>query len=196
MNGTPDIDLHSLAADWQAGNAPATPARQVRAYVQRRSRLLAIWTAVDAAIGCGFLAFLAHRAITHPDPLEKLAMSLLALITAGTMVFSWWNWRGTIRASAENTATFVALSAERSRRFARAGRAAWVVLALQSAVFTPWVYYRLYGGGRDATPLQELFGWGVLATMCAVMAAMVVAFQSWTRRDAAEFQNIRSELES
>jgi hypothetical protein len=195
MSGIPEIDLQSLAADWHASDVSATPADQVHAFVQRRTRLLVIWTTVDAVVGFGFLTFLVHRAATHPDPIEKLAMSLLAAIAAGAMIFVWWNWHGAIRASAENTATFIALAAERSRRFARAVRAGWVILSLQIAVFTPWIYYRLHGNGSVPTPSQELFGWGFLAAMVATAGAAIIGVQRWARRDAIAFQRIRGELE-
>jgi hypothetical protein len=146
-------------------------------------------------IGTAFLAFLVHRAVTHPDPIEKLAMGLLAAITVATMAFGIWNWRGMLRASAEDTRTFVALAAERSRRLARGVRAAWVVLAAQVAVFTPWVYYQLYAGGRKPALRIEVFGWGYLALVSGLAIVFILAVQSWSRRDAAAFEQIRRELD-
>jgi hypothetical protein len=195
MSGHSEIDLQALAADWQAPSAPATPAEQVRDHVRRRGRLFAVWASVEVLIGTGFLVFLVHRAVTHPDPIEKLAMGLLAAIAAATMAFGIWNWRGTLGASAEDTRTFVALAAERSRRLARGVRASWVVLAAQVAVFTPWVYYQLYGGGRTPPPRIEIFGWGYLILMTVLAIAFILALQSWSRRDAAAFEQIRRELD-
>jgi hypothetical protein len=194
MTGNSDTDLRALMADWQSAPAPAAPADKIRAYVARRGRLLAAWAAFDTLLGTAFLVFLIHRAVTHPDPIEKLAMGLLAAIAAATMAFAWWNLLGTLRPSADDTRTFVALSVERSRRFARNLRAAWGVLAAQAAVFTPWVYHQLYGGGRVPEDGRELFAWGFLAFMLAGAAALVVALQAWARRDAAAFEQIRREL--
>jgi RNA polymerase sigma-70 factor (ECF subfamily) len=173
---------------------PSGAADEIRAYVRRRGRLLEVWVAFDVVIGAAFLAFLLHRAVTHPDPLEKLAMGLLASITAGTMAFGWWNWRGALRASSENTRVFVELSTDRSRRFARSIKAAWVVLAAQAAVFTPWVAHRLYGIGRPPTRGEEIFGWGLLIVMLSGATVFVLAVQAWARRDAAAFERIRREL--
>jgi hypothetical protein len=195
MSGESEIDLQSLVADWQAPTAPATPAVQVRDYVRRRGRLIAVWATFEVLLGTGFLVFLANRAVTHPDSIEKVAMGLLAAITAGTMAFGWWNWRGTLRATVENTRTFITLSAERSQRVARAIRAAWVVLAAQVTVFVPWVYYRLYGDGRTPSLRHEMFGWGFLAMMVGVAVVFVLTLHAWARRDAAVFQQIRRELD-
>lgn len=194
MTGDFDTDLQTLMADWQSSQAPAAPADQVRAYVTRRGRLLAAWAAFDTLLGTAFFAFLVQRAVTHPDPIEKLAMGLLATITAATMAFAWWNLRGTLRASSQDTRTFVALSVERSRRFARNLRAAWVVLGAQAVVFTPWVYHQLYGGGRVPERGREIFAWSFLAVMLAGAAVFILGLQSWARRDAAAFEQIRREL--
>jgi hypothetical protein len=195
MSGDAELDLQRLVAEWQAAEATVTPADQIRNHVKRRSRLLTVWFWFDELVGLAFLVFLTHRAITNADPIEKLAMATLALITAGAMVFGGWNWHGALRPSAEDTRTFVAISAERSRRLARSVRAAWVVLAAQVAVFTPWVYYRLYGGGRQVPLAGEVFGWGLLAVMIGLAAVFVRLVQAWGRRDAASFEQIRRELE-
>ena len=83
MSGNSDLDLQILMHDWQAPAAPPAPADQIRRYVQRRSRLLIAWAAFDLLVGSAFLVFLLHRAVTDPDPIEKLAMGLLAAIAAG-----------------------------------------------------------------------------------------------------------------
>lgn len=195
MSGNPEIDLQALAADWQAAAPPATPAERIRDHVRRRGRLFTMWAAIEGVVGTAFLVFLVHRAATQPDPLEKLAMGLLAAITAATMTFGAWNWRGALRSSAEDTRTFVTLSAERSRRIARSVRVSWLVLAAQVAVFVPWIRHRLYGGGRTPSWELELFGWGFLALMTGLAVMFILAVQSWSRRDAAAFEQIRQELD-
>jgi hypothetical protein len=195
MSAKSEIDLQALAADWQAPEAPASPAERIREHVRRRGRMFTMWAAVEVVIGTVFLTFLGHRAVTHPDPIEKLAMGLLAAITAAAMAFGLWNWRGTLGSSAEDTRTFVALSAERSRRLARAVRAGWVLLAAQVAVFVPWVSHRLYGDGRPPSSEIELFAWGYLTVITALAVVFLLALQSWSRRDAAAFDEIRRELD-
>jgi hypothetical protein len=151
MTGQPDRELQAWMDDWQGPpSSSSSPAERIQRHVRRRSRLIAAWVAMDIAVGVGFFAFLLHRTITHPDPLEKAAMGLLALVTVGATAFGWWNWRGALRASGASVATYVALATERSRRFQRSVRAGWVILLMQMVVFTPWVAYRLYDG--DARP--------------------------------------------
>jgi hypothetical protein len=196
MTGDTEIDLQALIADWQTPPAPATPAAEIRAYAQRRSRLLVAWMTGELLIGSAVLSFLVHRISTQTDPIERLAMGLLATITAGAMAFGWWNWRGAVRASAQDTRTFVALSTERARRFARNIRASWVVLAAQAVVFIPWLRHRLYADGPAPSRTTEFATWGFLIAMLALGAVFVLALQAWARRDAAAFAQIRRELES
>jgi hypothetical protein len=62
-------------------------------------------------------------------------------------------------------------------------------------VFTPWVYHRLYAGGRDPSLASELFGWGLLTLMVTLAVVFVRVVQWWARRDAAVLQDLRRELE-
>jgi hypothetical protein len=195
MSGDSELDVQRLIGVWQAPSAASTAADDIRDYVRRRSRLLRLWFGGELAVGTAFLAFLTHRAVTHSDPVEQLAMALLALITAAAMAFGIWNWYGALDASAADTRTFVAISTARAHRLARSIRASWVVLAAQIAVFTPWVYHRLYAGGRDPSLASEVFGWGLLTMMVILAVVFILAVQWWARRDATVLRQIRRELD-
>lgn len=190
-----DRELQAWMADWQAATAQMAPAAQVRRIVRRRTWQLALWVSGEVIIGAVALTVLVHRVWTETDLLERVAMGLLALVTSGALLFTWWNWRGALGARAERTATHLALSIERSRRFARAVRAGWVLLALELAVFTPWVAYRLYGDGRAATGAVGLFAWGLLAGMTVAGATGLIALGRWTARDARVLDQLRRELD-
>ncbi|MDH4064944.1 MAG: hypothetical protein OEW19_11135, partial [Acidobacteriota bacterium] len=137
---------------------------------------------------------LLHRFWTEGDALERAAMGLLALVTAGALLFAWWNWHGMLRAPGESTVTYLELAIERARRFTRAARGGWAVLGLQVAVFTPWVAQRLYGGGRVPAPGAQLFAWGLLVGMTAVAAVGLVALGRWSAREARALDDLRAEL--
>jgi hypothetical protein len=194
MSGPIDRDWSTWTEDWLAAGEPEAPAAQIREYVRRRSRWIGIWVAADSMVGAAVLGFLLHRVVTHPDVLEKVAMGMLALITIGAVAFSWWNWRGAIRATSESTATFLDLSADRSRRLLRSIRAGWILLTLQAAVFTPWVWHRVYGNGRVPSAGQELFGWGLLVGLLGTAAIALYALRRWAIRDAQALDYLRREL--
>lgn len=180
--------------DWQAADAAAPPEESIRAFVERRTRRLVLWAAIDGVIGAGFLAFLLHRVVTHPDPIEKLAMGLLAVITVGTVAFSVWNWRGVRRSASETTRAFVSLSIERARRLRRAIQAGWIVLASEVAVFVPWVSYRLYGRGDVPSRGEERFGWGFLAAMTSLAVVFLLAMSAKASRDERTLADLREEI--
>jgi hypothetical protein len=189
-----DREWRTWSEEWLATGEPEASAVQIREYVRRRSRWIRIWIAADTIVGVPVLAFLLHRVVTHPDVLEKVAMGMLALITIGAVAFSWWNWRGAIRATSESTATFLNLSVDRSRRLLRSIRAGWIMLVLQAVVFTPWVWHRLYGDGRVPSPGQELFGWGLLAGLLGTAALALHALHAWAIRDAEALADLGREL--
>ena len=197
MTSSPDRELKAWIDDWQAGTSERPAAQQVRHYVQRRSRLLKIFAVTDTLIGVGFGAFLIHRAVTHPDPYEKVAMGLLAAIAIGATTFGWINWHGAITARGEDTATFMALAVSRARRMERSARAAWFVLGAQLAVFTPWIWHRLYGDAASQPSVaRQLASWGLLVALFSLALVFVVSVQRWSRREARIVSDLQRELDS
>ncbi len=197
MTSSPDRELKAWIDDWQAGTSERPAAQQVRHYVQRRSRLLKIFLVTDTLIGVGFGVFLIHRALTQPDPYEKLAMGLLAAIAIGATTFGWINWQGAVTARGEDTATFMALAVSRARRMERSARAAWFVLGAQLAVFTPWVWHQV-SAARPGPPsiAAQVFSWGLLIVMASLAAAFVAALQRWSHREARIVAALQRELDA
>lgn len=191
---TTDRELQHWIDDWQATDVPGAPPDAIRDYVRRRSRMLALLVASEVLVGISGLAFVSYHIYRESDWTERLAMGLLAAIIVAVLGFDWWNWRGTLRASAEDTATFVTLSMERLRRVRRALGVSWLVLAAQVLVFTPWVWYRLYAGPSAATARQQVFAWGLLIGVSAGAAVWTVLVSRWVTRDAGVLENLAQEL--
>jgi hypothetical protein len=162
--------------------------------VRQRERLLRSWLFGDIVVALGSLAFLVHRAFTQPDPIEKLAMSMLALAVVGISFFEGWNWRGGLENCAETTSTYLAIALDRSRRLQRSLRAGWPLLAAEVLVFAPWVWYQLHGDGSTPSFEQTLFGWGFLTAMVSAGALALSLLQWWVRRDAHGLEDLRREL--
>ena len=190
-------DLQEWMADWQE-EAPTvrrpSPAEEVRVHVRNRERLLFAWLAGDVVISLGVSTFLIYRALTHPDPFEKLAMGLLTLAVLAIGIFEGNNWRGARSASAETTATYLTLALDRSRRLRRSLRAGWPLLAAEVLVFIPWTWYQLHGNGATPTVERSVFGWGLLVTMTAIGGTGLLLAQRWASRDAEHLEDLRSEL--
>jgi hypothetical protein len=194
MTTSPDRELQQWIETWQADEeAPAAP-EAIRRHVARRSAMLAATVTGEVLLGAGMLAFLLHRVVTQPDPVEKVAMGLLALIALAAGGFSLWNWRGAIRSTAGTTAAFLALSADRSRRLRRAIRVGWAILAAEIAVFVPWVSHRLYGGAGSPSAGAEWFAWSFLASLTALAVALLTGLHAWARREARILDDLRREL--
>jgi hypothetical protein len=195
MTTAPDREMQQWMDAWQTDGEAAAP-DAIRRHVERRTLMLSVWVAGEIVLCAGMLAFLLHRAATDPDPVEKLAMGLLALITTGAVAFSLWNWRGSIRASTSTTSAFVALSLERSRRLRRAIYMGWGILAAEIVVLVPWVWHRLYDGPQAPSVDAERFGWGLLAGLTALAMVMLAGLHAWARREARILDELRKELEA
>ncbi|MBP6703247.1 MAG: hypothetical protein KBH14_00895 [Vicinamibacteria bacterium] len=188
--------IHEWMADWQEETTALrpSPAEEIRVHVKRRERLLIGWLAGDVVVGVGCSTLLLHRAVTHPDPAERLAMGLLFLAVLAICVFEGYNWRGALGSSAETTATHLTLALDRSRRLQRSLQAGWPLLAAEVAVFLPWTWYQLYGNGGVPAAERSVFAWGLLVAMTAIGALALVLAQRWAARDAADLESLRSEL--
>jgi hypothetical protein len=192
-----DRELQQWMDAWHAPSgtdAPAAP-EAIHGHVERRSRMLAIWLAGEVVVSVCAGVFLVHRAVTHPDPFEKVSMGLLAFIVVGAFGLSLWNWRGVVRASTSTTSGFVALSCERLRRFRHAITVGWGLLFAEVAVFVPWVWHQLYGGSRVPSNEAERFGWGWLAGVTMVGIVLLVGLDAWARREARTLDDLRKQLE-
>lgn len=190
-------DLHEWMADWQEETSASprpSPAEEIRLHVRKRERLLIGWLVGDVVIGLGSFTFLLHRALTHSDPLENLAMGLLAVAVLAISIFEGYNWRGALGTSAETTATYLTLALDRSQRLRRSLRAGWPLLAAEVSVFIPWTWYQLHGNGTAASAERSVFAWGLLITMTAIGALALTLAQRWADRDAADLEILRSEL--
>jgi hypothetical protein len=187
-----DAQLRDWTADWQGGGEQESSGEAIRLYTQRRSRFMSKWLLSELAVAAIALPVPAYLGWVATDRVERLAMGLLAAITIAAVGVGWWNWRGSLLASAKTTADFVAVSTERLRRMRQAWRLGWVVLAAQVAVFAVWITTFLQN--RPHTVSAERFAWGWLA----FMTLSAVVFQLWLDRrigrDEEKFKALTREL--
>jgi hypothetical protein len=187
-----DAQLKDWTADWQGGSEQGSSGEAIRLYTQGRSRFMWKWLLSELAVGAIALPVLAYLGWMATDRVERWAMGLLAVITVAAMSVGWWNWRGSLLASAKTTADFVAVSTERLRRMRQAWRIGWVVLAAQVAVFAVWIPSFL--GNRAHTVSAEWFAWGWLGFMTLSAVTFLLWLDRRMRRDEEKFTALTREL--
>jgi hypothetical protein len=189
-----DPELRQWTSDWQAGEEPDASTDAIRLYAQGRRGFMWAWMLSELTVGAIALPLLVYMGWMAVDQVERWSMFLLALITIAAMCAGWWNWRGSLLASAKTTAEYVAVSAERLRRMRQAWRIGWVVLAAQVAVFSVWIWNMLYAGTRDYTPFAERFSWVWLAFMSLSAVGFLLWIDRVIRRDEQKFAELKREL--
>lgn len=191
---TNDPELKEWTSDWQSGSEREYSAEAIRLYAQGRGRFMWTWLLIELAVGAIALPMLAYMGWMATDQVERWAMGLLGLITVAAMSVGWWNWRGSLLASANTTAEFVAVSTERLRRMRQAWRLGWVVLVAQVAVFSVWIWNMLYAGTRSHTAFAEQFSWAWLAFMSLSAVGFLLWVDRVIRRDEQKFAELRREM--
>ena len=190
-----DPELKAWTADWQAGSQEQVPDDAIRLYARGRNGFMWAWALSELTVGGIALPVLAYRGWMTTDQVERWAMWLLTLVTAAAMSAGWWNWRGSLLASAKTTAEYVSVSAERLRRMRQAWRLGWLVLVAQVAVFVVWIWNKLYGQPGPHTAFAERFAWSWLAAMSLSAVVFLLWMDRWIRRDAEKFDALKREFE-
>jgi len=192
MTVQPDPELREWIDDWQQDAEPAAAARErIRARVKRQSFRQKLFVAGEWAVGAGILAFLAAAVWGVSNPLEVPVALAFLLLLAGTVAYSVWNRRGLWKPSAETASAFLALSEARCRGRLRAVRASYVILAIEIAIFAPWIWSRLGGAAGPALARAYAF----LAVFVAVAVMVLVLIRRRTLRDLGELDALRSQIE-
>jgi hypothetical protein len=189
-----DPELKTWTSDWQSGTEREYSAEAIKLYAQGRGRFLWTWVLIELTIGAIALPILGYLGWMATDAVERWAMWLLSLITVAAMSIGWWNWRGALLASANSTAEFVAVSAERLRRMRQAWSIGWIVLIAEVAVFSVWIWNDLYMGTRGPSAFAERFSWGWLAFMSLSAVVFLLWIGRVIRRDEEKFAELKREL--
>jgi hypothetical protein len=189
-----DHELEAWVSDWQSGSERESSAEAIRLYTQGRSRFMWKWVLAELSVGVVALPILAYMGWAATDTVERWAMGLLALITIAAMCVGWWNWRGSLMASANTTAEFVSVSTERLRRMRQAWRIGWIVLLAEVAVFVVWIWNQLHGQGVPHPPFAERFAWGWLAAMSLSAVVFLLWMDRRIRRDVEKFEALKRDL--
>jgi hypothetical protein len=192
-----DRDFREWQQQWQTAiPRDISTEEQIRHYVKRRTGMLWSWIVGEFIIAGIALPILAYMGWASTVEIERFAMWALAVMTVATIMFSWWNWRGVLRSSANSVAEYVAISAERLRRMRLAWRVAWMVLIGEVVLFTIWIWDHLYSGAQPHDAGAERFAWSWLAAFSGAFAIYLVFLGRWIKRDAERFERLRRELDT
>jgi hypothetical protein len=192
-----DHDFREWQQQWQTAiPRDISTEEQIRHYVKRRTGMLWSWIVGEFIIAGIALPILAYMGWASTVEIERFAMWALAVMTVATIMFSWWNWRGVLRSSANSVAEYVAISAERLRRMRLAWRVAWMVLIGEVVLFTIWIWDHLYSGAQPHDAGAERFAWSWLAAFSGAFAIYLVFLGRWIKRDAERFERLRRELDT
>lgn len=192
-----DPELQAWKAAWQApeqespggtGTLPEALRRQVR----RRSLALRWMTTGEAVFTLLAVVLLGSLARSLGTPLDFFTLTAFALLAAGAFGFSLWNRWGLWRPSAESTLAYLDLALLRCRRRRRGLRAGWVLLALEVALYVPWIAHRLaLNAGHPGRGFSPLASYGLLAGAAGLTAAILAALGVRTRREQAALEELR-----
>ena len=192
MNSDPE--LREWTSDWQAVNESDSSGEAIRLYAQGRRNFMWAWVLSELTVGAIALPLLAYVGWIATDVVERWTMWLLALTTVAAICVGWWNWQGSLLASARTTAEYVAVSTERLRRMRQAWRVGWAVLAAEVILFSVWIWNSLHADTGAHTPFAERFSWGWLAFMSLAAVVFLLRMDGWIRRDAEKFAALTREL--
>lgn len=187
-----DDELRDWMDDWRAGEPGLADPEAILRGVKRRSLDLKLVTAGEVVLVAVALFVLTRFALRHPTPMDIAAMAALGLLSLAALAYSLWNRRGLWHPASQTTAAFLDLARRRARQRCEALRHARWLLAAETAVFLPWIWYRLHLGTAQPGWLDYLQGFGFLALIVAVALVVITGLEKRARRERAELD--QSEL--
>ena len=181
-------DLLEWTAVWQT-DEPIP--RDLRDEVQRRvvasQRRWRIATGVEVVIGTIGVLVTTLVAWYATTLVERLAMSSLALVVVAGCVVSWRLRHSSWEPAAATTDAWVNFLIARGRIRLRMANAGALMLIVEIALYSPWIWARAAGG--SVVP-----GFALLACISAVLAAWLVQQRRSARRDIAQLCELQREL--
>ena len=159
-----DREIQGWMEEWKAGEReiPAGLNERILRRVKRQSLNQKLFLALEILTGVVMAAFLVGVGLRSSHPADlPMVICFLGLIL-GAIVWGIRIRRGLWHPEGHSTADFLNLSLRRVRQRARMVRAGYVLLAIELAVFIPWILVRSDSPGpafqqaRVGVPAPEL----------------------------------------
>ena len=199
MSMPTDREWLDLAREWQSEDestrAPDIPAT-IRRRVQRFTWGLYAWTVLEVLSLSVILAFCTSLAWKRPQPLEVTTAVTVWLLAGVATGFALWNRRGTWRPAAATTRAFVELAHERCLRQLRGIRFGWRLLAVEAALFVPWIRWVIESEPAKKARSPEIYwtSYGLLAGLVLGTGLILLAYRRHVRRQFEQTQAALAEV--
>lgn len=194
----PDPGAEDDLARWrEQWRAEAAPPRLDLAKLRRRAKsrtlgLLAylVVGALVSGVGSAALFWVAARSGRALDFVVAAGLTVLIL---WALLFELRSLQGLWRPTSETPAAFLDLAIGRCHRWLKVVRASWGLMALETALFVPWLFARIED--RQAASGDVLFAFGFLALMVGLVAGGMLAVRRWALRRLEHLTALRQSLE-
>ncbi len=192
-----DTELRTWMEAWQAeGETPVDLRERILRRVRRQSFYQKAWAVGEAAIVLMMTAFLVWVGVNTTQTADIVVVVAFLILQAWALVYGYRSRRGLWRPRDESAAAFLDLSLRRCEQRLKLTRAGYVILAVEVAVFVPWLWLRTQ---PDAARAASLLGtragaYGFLALFVAAALAALIYAGHRTRRDLAALQDLERSL--
>jgi hypothetical protein len=188
-----DAELAGWSRTWQAGGTgQPIDAAAVRRQVRRRTRRFRLAAVAEAAVCLGMFGFLAWFARHAADTWDLVAAALLAALCVAALLRSLQVAKRHWAPAGESTADYLTLMVRRCRAMRIQVRVGWAVLAVEVAVFVPWIARTLHRRHGSPVPIDAaLAAWGLLAAATGAAVVLLVALRWRNERERARWERLQ-----
>lgn len=193
-----DTELRSWMQEWQAERETPLGVREIiLRRVRRQSFYQKAFAAGEIAVMVVMTSFLAWFGFTTRRPVDVVLVVAFLILQAWAVVYGFRARRGLWRARDESAAAFLDLSLRRCAQRLKLVRAGYAILAVEVAVFVPWIWVRTRAGvAPGASWLATRPGaYAFLAVFVAVALAAIVYVARRTRADLSALGEMKRALD-
>ncbi len=197
MSTGQDTELRTWMEEWQAeADTPLDLRETILRRVRRQSFYQKAWAIGEAAVAMLMTAFLVWVGATTPHAADVVVVVAFLLLQAWAVAYGYRVRRGLWRPKDESAAAFIDLSLRRCEQRLKLVRAGYFVLAIEVAVFLPWIWIRTR---PDGTPPASLLAtrpgaYAYLGVFVVAALAALVYVGRRTRRDLDALHDLKRSL--
>lgn len=198
MSMAQDTELRAWMQEWQVeAETPVDLRETILRRVRRQSFYQKVWAIGEAVLVLLMTTLLVWVGATTTRTADVVVVVTFLLLQAWAVAYGFRARRGLWRPSDESAAAFLDLSLRRCEQRLKLMKAGYVLLALEVAVFVPWIWIRTRPEGTmpPTSFLATRAGaYAFLAVFVAAALAALLYTGRRTRRDLAALGNLRGDL--
>jgi len=182
---TADQELNEWMNDWHAA---AEPLNVVKEKVRRQGVMQMASTVAEILAAIALIGIPAEIARRNPSPDVFAWFVICFAFTAVASTFSFNNFRGTWRPTAESTRAYLELAVKRAEARLRAADFGWNLLGLEVVFVSVWCVIRWAQGGLDTGEL--FFRLGLVPVLSIPLTGWLLWSQRRARVDLRELRGV------